>query len=121
MSMAKNSGRYCVVYNSSTVGKKSYLADRFAKREDAEREVKARNRMVGMGGFFSAHECSKLSWEAKRTFGLLPKIKEGDEVRFLGGYGERYVVLAILNDKAIISSLRSKDTETAPLADLWKM
>jgi hypothetical protein len=115
-------GRYCVVYNSSTVGRKSYLVDRFAKREDAEREVKTRNRTEGMGGFFSAHECAKLGWEAKRALGLLPKIKEGDEVRYMGGYGSRYVVLSLVGDEAIISSLDGKGyTETAPVADLWKL
>lgn len=70
--MSKTSSQYCVVYNSSTVGQKSYLADRFAKREDADREAKSRNRGAGMGGFFSVHECAKLGWETKRAFGLLP-------------------------------------------------
>jgi len=75
--MSKTGGRYCVVYNSSTVGEKSYLAGRFAKRKDADHDAKVRNRTAGMGGFFSAHECSKLGWQAKRDLGLLSESEEG--------------------------------------------
>lgn len=62
--------RYCVVYNSCTVGQKSYLVERFAKRELAEHDAKVRNRTAGAGGFYSAHETSKLGWQAKCDLGV---------------------------------------------------
>lgn len=48
-------------------------------------------------------------------------IRVGDEVRYLGGYGDRYVVLAINGPRATISSVHGKGhTETADVLDLWK-
>ena len=49
-------------------------------------------------------------------------IRVGDEVRYLGSYGGRYVVLAINGPRATISSLNGKGyTETANILDLWKL
>lgn len=63
-------GRYCVVFHSSTVGKKSHLVDRFKKRKDAEREMRTRNRGAGYGGFYNTHECARLGHEFRNEIGL---------------------------------------------------
>ena len=63
-------GRYCVVYNSSTVGKSDRLDGRFKKRKEAEMHARTMNRGAGMGGFYSVHICKNLGYEAKQKLGL---------------------------------------------------
>lgn len=68
--MAKKPGRYCVVFNSATVGVKDRLVGRYSKKADAERAKREANRTAGMGGFYSAHVCKNLGYEARKALGL---------------------------------------------------
>jgi hypothetical protein len=115
---AKLSGRiYTPKYRAGGLGDRL----RLVRREPLEERLFAKK-----AGYWRGRDCIGIHTHENMGRAALrgrdaKRLRIGEEVRIRGGYGDRYELVSIRGERAVIRSHVGGHTSTVPLADLWSL